>query len=528
MSGEGTRPVKETASFRDWVAVWATVVGAFMAVFNIHVTNASLKDIIGSLSATLDEGSWISTAYLTAEIVVIPLTAWLARVFSIRRYIVANAALFVAFSVLTAQAWSLNSMIVFRVFSGLAGGVLIPLCFTAILTILPPRQRTQGFALFGITATLAPSIGPTLGGWLSENYGWQYTFYLQIVPGALMIAGLLYGLDRAPMRLDLLRKGHWLGAALMAVGLGSLEIVLEEGLRKDWFGSWEIVWLSIVAAVSLCAFLAVELRRNEPFLNLRLLWRRDFACATVINVLMGFVLYGFVYIMPLYLAQIQGFNAMQIGEVMMWVGIPQILLYPLVGRIATKVDNRFLVATGIVLFTASLGLNTHLSRDSAAAELLLPNLVRAVGQPFIMVPLSNLAMAGIEAAQVGSASALYNVLRNLGGSVGIASLGTFLSVREKLHSARILENLNLFDGAMRARLDQWTQYFLLRGADSDLARQQAYAALGNIARREAYIMAYNDVFLVLTTAFASGLIFLLFVRRPKSPAGGAALADRAA
>ena len=301
-----------------------SIIGAFIAVLNIQITNASLPDIQGAIGAGIDDGGWISTAYLVAEIVVIPLTGFLAPVFSLRRYLLANTVMFLVMSVACAFAHNLQQMIVLRAMQGFFGGVLIPLAFTITLTMLPRSKQPIGLAMFAMSATFAPAIGPTIGGYLTETYGWQYIFYVNLVPGAIMLAALLPSLPRAPMQLGLLRDGDWTGIATLAIGLGSLQTVLEEGNKDDWFGSPFIVRLSVVAAVALSLFIWIELTTQKPLLNLRLLLRRNFGLGSVSNVILGMALYGSVYLLPDYLSQMQGYNAQQIGEVLAWTGLPQL------------------------------------------------------------------------------------------------------------------------------------------------------------------------------------------------------------
>jgi DHA2 family multidrug resistance protein len=302
-------PPGDAVPLKTWIAVSAAMIGAFMAVLNIQIVNASLKDIQGAIGAGLDDGGWISTAYLIAEIITIPLAGWLTRVFSLRYYLLVNAALFLVFSAACAFAHSLSEMIVLRALQGFSGGVLIPLALTIVLTQLPKAKQPIGLAMFAVSATFAPAIGPTIGGYLTDTYGWQYIFFLNLVPGAVMLAMLFPSLARTPMRLALLREGDWAGIATMAVGLGTLQTVLEEGNKDDWFSSPFILRLSIVGALSLAAFLVIELTANKPLLNLRLLLRRDFSLGTLSLFLMGFVLYGSVYLLPVYLAQMQGYDA---------------------------------------------------------------------------------------------------------------------------------------------------------------------------------------------------------------------------
>ena len=427
-------PATPVVSAKTWIAVFGATLGAFMAVLNIQIVNASLADIQGAIGAGFDDGGWISTSYLIGEIVVIPLTGWLAQVFSVRLYLLTNAILFLVFSAACAFAQDLPQMIALRAVQGFSGGVLIPLAFTLIITLLPKGKQPIGLALFALSATFAPAIGPTIGGYLTENFGWQYIFYVNLVPGALMIGMLWLSLEAKPMRLSLLRDGDWLGIMTMAIGLAALQTVLEEGNKDDWFGSPFIVRLSIIAAVALALFFVIELTAEKPLLNLRLLLRRNFGFGILANVLLGFALYGSVYILPSYLARIQGYNSEQIGMVLAWTGLPQLLLIPLLPRLMQRFDPRILIAAGFALFAASNFMNVTMTSDYANDQLLWPDIVRAVGQALVMTPLSAVATTGIEAENAGSASSLFNMMRNLGGAVGIAMLQTFLTKREQYHS----------------------------------------------------------------------------------------------
>ena len=508
-------------SFKEWVGIAATLLGAFMAVLDIQITNASLNEIQAALGATLEEGSWISTSYLVAEIVTIPLTGWLSRVFSIRRYLLVNASLFLFFSVACAFAWSLPAMIVFRAAQGFTGGVLIPIGFTVILTTLPPTKQPVGLALFGITATFAPTIGPTIGGWLTDNFSWQYIFYLNLIPGALLIAGVWYAMPKQPMQLNLLRNGDWFGIASMAIGLGSLEVVLEEGQRKDWFGSELIVRLAIVAAIALTIFLAIEFTRRQPFINLRLVGQRNFGLSVIVTLALGLGLYGSVFILPLFLTQIQHYTALQIGQTIMWAGLPQLFITPFVPKLMQKFDLRFLTAVGLSLFAVSCFMNSNLTADTALPQLIPSQIVRALGQPLVLTPLSSIATAGIVPAQVGSASALYNMARNLGGSTGIAALATLLARREQLHSSRLGEAISLYNPLTQQRIEQLTQAFLGKGSFPVQAHDQAIAAIDKAVRTQANIMAYNDCFYFMGCALLFSAVLVLFFKREK-PKGGAA------
>ncbi|HEX4173203.1 MAG TPA: DHA2 family efflux MFS transporter permease subunit, partial [Acetobacteraceae bacterium] len=379
------------ADAKVWLAVIGSIIGAFIAVLNIQITNASLPDIQGAIGAGIDDGGWISTSYLVAEIVVIPLTGFLAPVFSLRRYLLANTVLFLVMSVACAFAGNLQQMIALRALQGFFGGVLIPLAFTITLTMLPRSKQPVGLAMFALSATFAPAIGPTIGGYLTDTYGWQYIFYVNLVPGAVMLALLLPSLPRAPIQLGLLRRGDWTGIATLAIGLASLQTVLEEGNKDDWFGSPFIVRLSLVATVALSLFIWIELTAENPLLNLRLLLRRNFGLGSIANVILGMALYGSVFLLPSYLSQMQGYNAQQVGEVLAWTGLPQLVLIPFVPSLMRRFDARLLVAIGLALFAASCFLNIDINQDYSGPQLLVPNLVRAAGQALVLTPLSVLA-----------------------------------------------------------------------------------------------------------------------------------------
>jgi DHA2 family multidrug resistance protein len=516
-------PATPAVSAKTWIAVIGATLGAFMAVLNIQIVNASLADIQGAIGAGIDDGGWISTSYLIAEIVVIPLSGWLAQVFSIRIYLLTNAVLFLLLSAACALAQDLPQMIVLRAVQGFTGGVLIPMAFTLIITLLPRAKQPVGLALFALSATFAPAIGPTIGGYLTENFGWQYIFYVNLVPGAIMVGMLWYALDAKPMKLSLLREGDWAGIITMAIGLSALQTVLEEGNKDDWFGSPFIVKLSVIAVVALTAFLVIELTVTKPLLNLRLLVRRNFGFGMLANFLLGVALYGSVFILPQYLARIQGYNAEQIGMVLAWTGLPQLVLIPLVPRLMQRFDARIIIGIGFILFAGSNFMNIYMTGDYAADQLLWPNVVRAIGQALVLAPLSAVATAGIEPENAGSASGLFNMMRNLGGAVGIALLQTVLTKREQYHSNVLMQSVSVFEQATRTRLEQLTQYFINHGVlDRADASHRAYVAIGHVVQKQAYILAFSDTFYLLGMALIVALVAVLFLKKAgHASAGGA-------
>ncbi|PKM25978.1 MAG: EmrB/QacA family drug resistance transporter [Gammaproteobacteria bacterium HGW-Gammaproteobacteria-12] len=488
------RPTAEP-SRRDWIAVMSAMLGAFMAVLDIQITNSSLKDIQGALSATLEEGSWISTSYLVAEIIMIPLTAWLVQLLSARRLAVWVSVGFLIASLLCSLAWSLESMILFRALQGFTGGALIPLAFSMTLIKLPEHHRAKGMA---ITATFAPSIGPTLGGWLTENWGWEYIFYINVPPGLIMIAGLLYGLEKKAPHWELLKTTDYAGIVTLGLGLGCLQVFLEEGHRKDWLESSLIQGLGSIAAISLVLFVILQLSRPNPLINLGVLRERNFGLASIASLGLGVGLYGSIYVLPLYLAQIQGYNALQIGEVIMWMGVPQLFLIPLVPKLMKVISPKWLCALGFALFGAASFFSGVLNPDFAGPQFQHIQIIRALGQPLVMVTVSLIATAYILPQDAGSASSLFNILRNLGGAIGIALLATLLDAPQ-----------------VDERLQVLTQTL---GSE-----QAALAKLSEITHQQAAIMAYNDAFHFIGIALGVSMLAILLTRKlPQNMAGAGA------
>ena len=523
ISARSFAPASEGASLTAWIAVVASMIGAFMAILNIQITNASLLDIEGGIGTGVDNGAWISTSYLIGEIVVIPLTDYLSRVFSFRRYMLVNATLFPIFSIACAFTHDLGSMIVMRGLQGFAGGILIPMAFTMVLTKLPKAQQPIGLALFAISVTFAPAIGPTIGGYLTETYGWQSIFFVNAPPSAIMIAALAATLEKQPMRLSLLREGDWAGVVTMAIGLSALQTVLEEGNKDDWFESQFIVSLALVAAVFLSAFIAIELKTAKPLVNLRLLTRRNFAVGVMVNVLVGFALFASVYILPQYLGQAQGYNAEQIGGVLAWTGLPQLVLIPLVPILMKLFGARGVGFVGIAIFASSCFMDVTLSRDVAGDQFLLPNIVRALGQALVLTPISAITTGGIAPSEAGAASGLSNMLRNLGGAVGTATIATVLTKREQFHSNVIGQSVSIYREETRQRIADLTHYFLSHGvSDVATAQHKAIGALGVIVRRQALILGFGDGFAVIGVVLAAAALALLFAKNVGAPSGGGA------
>src|ERR1700731_5210343 len=510
------------ASVTTWIAVLAAMIGSFMAILNIQITNASLLNIEGGIGTGVDKGLWISTSYLIGEIVVIPLTDYLSRVFSFRRYMLASATLFAVFSVACAFTHDLPSMIAMRGLQGFAGGVLIPMAFTMVLTRLPKPQQPIGLAIFALSVTFALAIGPTIGGYLTENYGWQTIFYVNVLPTVVMVTALYLTLERQPMQLKLLKEGDWAGIVTMAIGLSALQTVLEEGNKDDWFSSPFILRLAAVAVVGLSLFIWIELVIEKPLIRLRLLTRRNFGFGTVAMTLVGFALFGSVYILPAYLGQAQGYNAEQIGAVLAWTGLPRLILIPLVPKLMQRFDTRYIAFTGLMIFAYSSFMNTAMSADYAGDQLWIPNIVRAIGQAMVLTPLTSVMTGGIAPQDAAAASGISNMLRNLGGAIGAAVLATVITKREQFHSNIIGQSVTLGREEVRNRIAAMTDYFMSHGVpDPAAAHQQAIIALGKAVKHQALVMSFSNTFAIIGVVLVLAAAAVALTRKVKGSGAGA-------
>jgi DHA2 family multidrug resistance protein len=408
-------------------------------------------------------------------------------------------------------------MIVSRAAQGMAAGALIPGALTIVSTRLSPPQRPIGIALFGLTITMAPALGPTIGGWLTETLGWQYIFFINVAPAIAAMVLMSFGLESEPARPGELRHGDWPGIVLIATALGSITVVLEEGTRLEWLDSAVIRNLSVLGAVTLAAGIAREFLAERPFIDLRLLGKRTVGGACFMILIVGANMFGVLYIVPTYLAQVQHDNAEQIGSVLVWSALPQLFLYPLTAVLLKYVDIRILVCFGLVASAASSFLNAHLSRLVGLDQLIVPQILSAVGTPVLGVTLQYYTVVGLNDRDAASSSAMWSVCRNLGGTLGIAMLSTTIQSREHYHfSERITRNAlstkaALAEAALRAPV-----------TDPALAHLSALARIAGTVRQEAFIMAYGDSFFLLGLATLASLAFVAILPRVSGDAAPAA------
>lgn len=483
-----------------------------MAILDIQVTNASLLNITDSLNIDLSDAGWISTAYLIAEIVIIPLTAFMSKSVGLRRYLTWNCAGFLIASVLCGFSWSLGSMIFWRALQGFTGGTLIPLALQIILKLMPEKDRHIGLTIFGLTVTLAPTLGPSLGGWLTDNYGWRAIFFINIVPGILMLWSLRLGLEDTPPNYDRLKKLDVLSFVLLALGLSTLTYVIEEGPKYEWLANHSIRWALVISIMTLPAFVFRQFELKNPLLKLELFKDRNFAFGTIITAAAGCALFSGIYALSLYLGQVQGYPASEIGKVIMWVGFPQLLVMPFLPYLMKRINLKFLAVIGILIFAASNYLNSSLSAHFSGEQFRISLLIRALGQPLFVIPLSVIAMGYIKKQDTEDASAIFNMMRNLGASIGIAMTTTLVMIRQGFHQARLSENVSQFDFHVLETMYKAESMFKSYGADAVTARTLAAREYLSQGFRDSMIMAFSDIFWVVGGLLLLCTVLILFLK----------------
>ncbi|GLU34519.1 MDR family MFS transporter [Trinickia caryophylli] len=520
-AARGAADYPERASATDWIAVSAGALGALMATLDISITNSALPQIQGAVGATGTEGTWISTGYLMSEIVMIPLAAWLTRVFGLRNFLLANALLFTVFSMMCGWSSSLAVMIAGRIGQGFTGGAMIPTAQTIIRTRLPRAQMPVGMTIFGLIVLLGPLVGPILGGWLAENITWRWCFFINL-PVCLALAGLLIaGLaSDAPHWREFIHA-DWIGIAGLSIGLSSLTVVLEEGQRHQWFESDEIVMLSCATAFGFLLIALSQMFAKRPIVRLSLLGNLRYASVIVIVFAVGAGLYGVAYLVPQFLAIIAGYNAEQSGFIVLLAGVPAFLIMPVLPRLLGKVDFRVLVIAGLLCFTVSCLFDTSLTVQSDGRDFVWSQLLRGVGQMLAMMPLNQASMAAVSREESGDAAGLYNMARNLGGSVGLAIIGVVIDRREAFHTAAIRESLTANSLLGQERIAGNAAAWFARTGDLAFAKVQALGQIAQQISAQATVMTYSETYYLLAIALGACIPLALLLRTPKQQPGGA-------
>jgi DHA2 family multidrug resistance protein len=502
---------------RRLLAFLAMTFGMFMAILDIQIVSASLTEIQAGLSASANEITWVQTSYLIAEVVMIPLSGFLSRALGTRILFAASAGGFTAASLMCGLSTGINEMIFWRAVQGFIGGGMIPTVFATAYLIFPRSKMVIVGPMIGLVATLAPTIGPTVGGYLTDALSWHWLFFVNIIPGIAVTAAALILIDFDTPDWSLFRNFDLVGLLAMAGFLGALEYVLEEGPRNDWFGDHSVLLMAWVSGLSAIAFFTRVLTANHPIVDLRAFTDRNFALGSLFSFVLGIGLYGLTYLYPLFLGQVRGYDALMIGETVFVSGVAMFLTAPLAGRLSAKVDPRYMLITGFLLFALGTFWLTYLTKDWDFWELFWPQVFRGMGLMLAIVPINNIALGTLSADRLKNASGLYNLMRNLGGAVGLAGLTTILNDRTDLHLARLHEAITWSRQPALETLNNLTQRFSSFGSD---AQAMALKQLNQIVHRQGVVMGFSDVFLLLTFLFMGLAVLALVMKRPP-PVGGA-------
>jgi len=497
---------------RKWAITLSVMVVAFMQVLDTSVTNVVLPHLQGSLSAGLEEVSWVITSYLAANAIIIPATGWLAGLLGRKRFFLVCCVLFTVSSVLSGMAPNLTFLILARIVQGIGGGPIIPLSQAILWEIFPLGQRGLAMAVWGIGFMMGPIIGPTLGGYIADNWSWRWIFYINLpvgLVGFFMASAWLFDPPflRKPSRVD------WPGLVLMILGFGCLQLMLDRGEREDWFDSRLIITLATVAIVALAGFLIRELMAEHPILDLRVFTDRNFAFGASFIALIGLGMFSSMVLLALYSQKLLGYDAYTSGMVLAPGGLGNMFSLILCGRLVTRVDQRLLLTFGCLVNAISLYMMSNLTLGMDYWTLTFPRVIQGFALGFIFVPLSTLTLATIRKDKLVNATSAYNVLRNLGGSVGIALATTFLAQRSQFHQHNLVAHVTVWDPATQARLAEWTRHFLAQGADAFTAQRRATAMLYQDVVGQAQVLAYADDFWVLAILFSLVPLFLPLMRR---------------
>jgi len=501
-------------TWREWAGFMSMVLGMFMAILDIQIVSASIAEIQAGLAASPDEVAWVQTSYLIAEIVMIPLSGWLSRLLSTRILFVGSAIGFTIFSALCATASSLDQMIVYRAAQGFLGGAMIPTVFATSFALFPRRQQATISVLIGLTATMAPTIGPTLGGWLTQAFSWHWLFLINVPVGLIVAFNVFNFLDIDKPDWSVRRSFDLFGLVLMATFLGSLEYVLEEGERDGWFEDDAIFGFAVAAVLCGGLFFWRMLTRPEPMVDLRAFRNVNFAFGSFFSVIIGIGLYGSVYVIPLFLGRVRNFDSLEIGQTMFVTGLAMFISAPIAGKLSKVIDLRRMLAFGLVCFSVSVWWLAHLTSQSSFYDMLLPQMLRGFSMMFLFLPVNQLSLGTMPPHALKNAAGLYNLMRNLGGAVGLALINTIATTRYASHTVHLQEQVTWSrPGAMKT-LDNMTH--AMQATQDQNAHLAALKRLSMMVRREALTLTYNDVLLIMATTFLVAFPLTFLLAKPKA------------
>jgi len=506
-----------------WLTAIAVMFGTFMVVLDTTVVNVSLSHIAGSLSATIEESTWVLTSYIAANAIILPMTGWLATFFGRKRLLIGSVIGFTVASMFCGVAPNLTTLILFRVLQGATGGVMQPLSQAVLLEAFPPQDRGKAMGFWGLGIVVAPILGPVLGGWLTDNYSWRWVFYINIPVGVVSVMlTRLFVFDPPYLRRVSTRIDYW-GLMLLAIGFGALQITLDKGQEEDWFSSRFIVMLAVAAVAGLVIFCWRELRSDEPILDLHVFKHRTFTVGTILMTMLGLVLFGSLILLPVMLQTLFNYPSLQAGIAMAPRGIGSFIAMPLVGLLTAKVDSRKLVAAGLALGGWTLAWLGNLNLQAGYWDFFWPQVLQGFALGLLFVPLTTVTMGDLAREEIGNASTLFNLVRNVGGSVGIALISTMLTRVRIAHHDTLASHITIYDPAVQGLFRQFQQMFQMRGGSAP-PDQAAVAAINGLVARQASMLAFIDMFRLLGMIFLVLIPLVFLMRRPRGASQAVAAA----
>jgi DHA2 family multidrug resistance protein len=512
---ESSTRVGEHPHVNPWVTAIAVMFGTFMVVLDTTVVNVSLPHIAGSLSATIEESTWALTTYLAANAIVLPLTGWLAAVIGRKRLLLLSVAAFTVASLLCGMAPNLPVLILFRVVQGLTGGVMQPISQAVLLEAFDPADRGKAMGFWGLGIVVAPIIGPVLGGWLTDNYSWRWVFYINIpvgVVGVLMVQRYIF--DPPYLRRTSSVIDYW-GISLLALGVAAIQIMLDQGQQEDWFGSSFIVTLTITGTIALAAFIVREFRTKDPVVDLHIFKDATYSMGVLLTTVLGFVLYGSLVLLPVMLQTLMNYSSIEAGIALAPRGIGSFIAMPIVGLASDRFDPRKLVGLGLVIAAYTLFWLSWLNLNAGFWDLFWPQFFQGFSLGLLFVPLTAVTVGNVSREQMGNATSLFNLMRNVGSSIGIAAVTTMLARRRTFHAEILSSHISPYSQEASTRLSQMQAYFMSRGADAATALDRAYAAMAGMVQRQAAMLSFVDAFWLLGVIFLVMLPLLFLMRKPR-------------
>ncbi len=508
--------MSEHKHVNPWIIAIAVMLGTFMEVLDTSVVNVSLPHIAGSLSATIDEATWTVTSYLVANAIILPMTGWLASAFGRKRLLMISVVGFTFSSFLCGLAPTLGSLIFFRIVQGATGGALQPLSQAVLLEAFPPSERGKAMGFWGLGVVVAPILGPVLGGWLTDSYSWRWVFYINIPVGiASFVMTKMFIFDPPYLRQESRKVDYW-GIGMLAVGIGALQIVLDKGQEDDWFSSNFILTLAIVAAVTLVAFVIYELFAEDPVVDLRVFKERSYAVGVFLMTVVGFVLYGSLVLLPIMLQTLLMYPSLQAGIAMAPRGVGSFFMMPITGMMTGKYDARKLLTIGLIIGGVTLLWLSLLNLQAGYWDIFWPQIIQGAGLSLLFVPLTTVSMDKIPREKMGNATSLFNLMRNIGGSIGIAVTGTMVARHTRQVTGTLGEHINIYDYDTQQMFLRMRGAFMAAGADAVTATNRAYAALFGMLSRQAAMVSFVGLFQLLGIIFLALIPLVLLMKRPGS------------